>query len=332
MVCVDRLSKMVRLIPCHKTISSEMAAKKFRDYVWKDFGLPSRIISDRGPQFVSSFSRALNSLLGITENLSTARHPQTDGQTERLNQEMEQYLRIFCGRRQHDWADWLACAKFSINNKINSSTGYSPFFLNYGRNPQCPLLPLWKSLSGVPRADEFAKQMSALAKETSAALTLANIAMKRSFDKHHRDLPPLLPGSLVLLDSKGIDIDTPSRKLSDKRHGPFEIIEQIGDVSYRLKLPTTWKIHDVFHISKLTPFTTPTFPSQSSQSNTPSLTSTDDRSLQSILEHKSLRHKTIFLTLLSGESPENARWLSKHELSLIPDPDNVLSLYLSSNS
>ena len=152
MVCVDRLSKMVRLIPCNKTISSEMAARKFRDHVWKDFGLPTRVISDRGPQFVSSFTRALNSLLGITENLSTARHPQTDGQTERLNQEMEQYLRIFCGKRQHDWADWLACAEFSINNKINSSTGYSTFFLNYSRNPHRPPSSLtenslWRSTS-----------------------------------------------------------------------------------------------------------------------------------------------------------------------------------------
>ena len=168
MVCVYHLSKMVRLIPCNKTITSEMAAKKFRDHVWKDLGLPSHIISDRGPQFVSAFTRALNSLLGITSNLSTARHPQMDGQTERLNQEMEQYLRIFCSKHQHDWADWLACAEFSINNKINSSTGYSPFFLNYGRNPQRPLLPFRKSSSGVPRADEFAKQMEALAKETSA--------------------------------------------------------------------------------------------------------------------------------------------------------------------
>lgn len=97
---------MVRLIPCNKTISSEMAARKYRDHVWKDFGLPYRIISDRGPQFVSSFTRALNSLLGISENFSTSRHPQTDGQTERLNQEMEQYLRIFCTKRQHDWAEW----------------------------------------------------------------------------------------------------------------------------------------------------------------------------------------------------------------------------------
>ena len=85
MVCVDRLSKMFQLIPCHKTISSEAAAKKYHDFVWKDFGLPCHIISDRGPQFVSSITHALNSLLGITENFSTAHHPQTDGQTERLN-------------------------------------------------------------------------------------------------------------------------------------------------------------------------------------------------------------------------------------------------------
>jgi transposase InsO family protein len=76
---------MVRLIPCNKTISSEGAARKYRDFVWKDFGLPSRIISDRGSTFVSNFTRALNSLLGITENFSTARRPQTDGQTERMN-------------------------------------------------------------------------------------------------------------------------------------------------------------------------------------------------------------------------------------------------------
>jgi hypothetical protein len=323
---------MVRLIPCHKTITSELAAKKFRDYVWKDFGLPSRIISDRGPQFISSFTRALNSLLGITENLSTARHPQTDGQTERMNQEMEQYLRIFCGKRQNDWADWLSCAEFSINNKINSSTGYSPFFLNYGRNPLRPLLPTRKTASGVPHADEFAKQMSALAKETSAALILANQAMKRSFDKHHRDFPPFEIGSLVLLDSKGIDIAYPSRKLCDKRHGPFEVVERVGDVSYRLKLPPDWKIHDVFHISKLTPYTPPSFPSQSSQPHAPALSPTDDKNIQQIISHKTLRHKSFYLCLLTGDNPEDARWLPHDEVTRLPDPDNVLPKYLSNNT
>ena len=330
MVCVDRLSKMVRLIPCNKNISSESAAKKYRDHVWKDFGLPSKIISDRGPQFVSSFTRALNSLLGISENFSTARHPQTDGQTERSNQEMEQYLRIFCGKRQHDWAEWLACAEFSINNKINSSTGYSPFFLNYGRDPPRPLLPLRKSESGVPRADAFAKQMAALTKETSTALALANSAMKKSYDKHHRDCPPLLPGSLVLLDAKGLETKSPSRKLDDKRHGPFEVVEQIGDVSYRIKLPSSWKIHDVFHLSKLTPFTPPAFPSQSYSPQIPDIQTQDDRTLQKILLHKDIRNKIFYLALFSGDSPEDARWVPHEKIFMTPDPNRVLTSYYSS--
>jgi hypothetical protein len=77
----------------------------------------------------------LNKLVGITGNLSTAYHPQTDRQTERMNQEIEQYLRVFVNYRQSDWAEWLACAEFSYNDKIQSSTGFSPFYVNYGRHP-----------------------------------------------------------------------------------------------------------------------------------------------------------------------------------------------------
>ena len=142
MVCMDRLSKMVHLIPCNKTISSEGAARKYRDNVWKDFGLPSHIISDHGSTFISNFTRALNALLGISENFSTARRPQTDGQTECANQEIEQYLRIFCNMRQSDWAEWLSCTEFALNNKVNALTGYSPFFLNYGHDPCHPLVPV----------------------------------------------------------------------------------------------------------------------------------------------------------------------------------------------
>lgn len=221
MVCVDRLSKMVRLIPCNKTISSEMAAKNYHDFVWKDFGLPFRIISDRGPQFVSNFMRALNQLLGIMENLSTARRPQTDGQTERANQELEQCLRIFCNDRQSDWAEWLACAEFSLNNRVNSLTGFLPFFLNYGRDPPRPLAPLRLVNSSVPKANEFASQMSALSQETSAALRLAAASMKRAYDRHHRDAPPLTVGSLVLLDAAGINTTRPCKKLDDGTRCPL---------------------------------------------------------------------------------------------------------------
>lgn len=243
---------------------------------------------------------------------------------------MEQYLRVFCGKRQHDWAEWLSCAEFSINNKINSSTGYSPFFLNYGRNPTRPLLPLRASPSGVPRADDFAKQMAALTKETSAALELANSAMKRSYDKRHRDTAPLAPGSLVLLDSSGLDTKSPSRKLDDKRHGPFQVLESIGDVSYRLKLPASWRIHDVFHISKLVPFKLPDFPSQSSAPQVPDLLIPNDKILQQVTLHKQLRNRIFYLALLSGDNPEDARWIPHDELFMIPDPNRVLQSYYSS--
>jgi transposase InsO family protein len=326
MVCVDRLSKMVRLVPCNKTIASEGAAKKYRDYVWKDFGLPYCMISDRGPQFVSNFMRALNKLLGIRENLSTARRPQTDGQTERTNQELEQYLRIFCNKRQSDWAEWLACAEFTLNNKVNASTGYSPFFLNYGHNPRRPMLPVRKTASGVPQADAFAKQMEALARETASALRLAAAAMKRSYDKHHRPADELQPGSLVLLDNNGLATDRPSKKLDDRRYGPFPVTERVGLQSYHLALPPEWKIHDVFHVSKLVPFTAPSF---TSQSTAPAIPSIPDETpvISSIIDHHSLRNKKNYLVLVNNEDSANATWLSEEATSKLNDPSNILRAY-----
>jgi hypothetical protein len=83
---------------------------------------------------MAQFMRDLHKLTGVVGNLSTAYHPQTDGQTECMNQEVEQYLRLFVNHRQTDWSEWLSCAEFSYNDKVQSSTGFSPFFVNYGRH------------------------------------------------------------------------------------------------------------------------------------------------------------------------------------------------------
>ena len=105
MVVIDRLSKLLHAIPTTNETTSEGVARLFRDHIWKYHGLPQQIISDRGPQFVSRFMRHLNNILGIKAAASTAYHPQTDGQTERANQEIEQYLRLFVNHRQDDWAE-----------------------------------------------------------------------------------------------------------------------------------------------------------------------------------------------------------------------------------
>ena len=122
LVVVDWLTKMVYFIPTMKKTSVEGLARLFRDNMWKLHRLPESIISDRGPQFAARLMRKLNGMLGIESKLSTAFHPQIDGQTERVNQELEQYLRMFIDHRQEQWPEWLETAKFTYNNKAHLST------------------------------------------------------------------------------------------------------------------------------------------------------------------------------------------------------------------
>ena len=131
LVVVDKLTKMVHFIPTTEKTLAEGLARLFRDNIWKLHGLPESIISDRGPQFVVGLMRKLNRMLGIENKILTVFYPQTDEQTERVNQELEQYLRMFINHRQEQWPDWLGTAEFAYNNKAHSSTKISPFKANY---------------------------------------------------------------------------------------------------------------------------------------------------------------------------------------------------------
>jgi len=131
LVVVDQLTKMVHFISTTEKMSVEGLAKLFRDNVWKLHGLLESIILDRGLQFVAGIMRELNRMLGIKSKLSMVFHSQTNEQMERVNQELEQYLRMFIDHRQEQWPDWLGMAEFAYNNKAHSSTKMSPFKANY---------------------------------------------------------------------------------------------------------------------------------------------------------------------------------------------------------
>ena len=133
LVVCDRLFKMAHFVAMMEGTSAEGLARLFQDYVWKLHGLLESIVSDQGPQFVAGLTKELNRILGIKTKLSTAFHPQTDGQTEHMNQELEQYLRFFVEHRQKDWPEWLASAEFTVNNKTHTATKVLPFMANYGR-------------------------------------------------------------------------------------------------------------------------------------------------------------------------------------------------------
>jgi hypothetical protein len=127
---VDSIGKQAHFIPTNTTITALGAARLFLQNVWKLHGLPRSIVSDHGPQFIAEFTRELYRLLGITLSTTMAYHPQADGQTERINQELEQYLRVFVNERQDDWDELLPMTEFQYNNHVHSRTQQTPFYLN----------------------------------------------------------------------------------------------------------------------------------------------------------------------------------------------------------
>src|SRR5579862_2246412 len=138
-ICVNRFTKMAHFCLTNSTITAEGTVSLYLKHMFKNHSLPNDIVSNRSTQFVSKFTRRLLKLLDVTGNRSTTYHPQSDGQTERMNQTLEQYLQTYCRFHQYDWSQLLPLAEFTYNNAQSASTGMSPFFANYGYNPQATL-------------------------------------------------------------------------------------------------------------------------------------------------------------------------------------------------
>ena len=177
LVVCNRLSKMTHFVAITEGTSAEGLVRLFRDNVWKLHRLPESVVLDRGPQFVVELTKELNRMLGIEMRLSTVFHPQTDGQTERMNQELEQYLRFFVDHIQKDWPEWLASAEFGVNNKAHSATKVSPFMANYRR--ELRMGGDIRKREKVEKVTEFVERIKKVHEEAGAALKKAQEDMKR---------------------------------------------------------------------------------------------------------------------------------------------------------
>jgi len=201
---------------------------------------------------MAEFMKELNKILGIKTELSTAYHPQTDGQTEQVNQEIKQYLRMFVSHRQNNWPEWIARAKFTYNNKIHMATHVSPFYANYGMNPRMEI-ELRRAGKSEP-AKEFAEQMKTVHEEAQGALSRSRDDMTRYADFHRGEAPEYKIGNKVWLSTKNLNVDRPSCKLTERQLGPYEIIKIISSNAVKLKLPTSFKIHDVINVFHIHPY------------------------------------------------------------------------------
>jgi len=252
LVVVDRLTKIVHFIPTTEKTSAEGLARLFRDSVWKLHGLPKSIISDRGPQFTAGLMRELNRMLGIESKLSMATHPQTDGQTERVNQELEQYLRMFINHRQEQWLDWLGTAEFAYNNKMHSSTKVLLFKANYGQDPRMGFEGRKKGK--YKGAEKFVTKIKEIQEEAKAALGKAQKEMKKYADRKRGDVDEYKVGDLVMLSTKDLKYQMVGRrteKLTERFVGPYKIKKIISTNAVELELPSTIKIHSVVNMSRI---------------------------------------------------------------------------------
>ena len=247
-VFVDRLTKMVHLRPCKKTMDAEETADLFFDAVTRLHGMPETIVSDRDSKFTGAFFPALLKRVGTKQNMSTAFHPETDGQTERMNRILGDMLRNYVDRDPVTWDKFLGPAEFAMNNLKNRSVGSTPFYLNYGFHPRTPLqLELGDSVPASKHyADTYAERL-AMAKKCMLA---AQDRAKAYVDKNRKHVEYAV-GDLVLLSTKNLAVQQGSRKLMPKWIGPFPIDKMINPVAARLTLPPEYRFHNVFHVSLL---------------------------------------------------------------------------------
>lgn len=255
LVIVDRLSKQAVFIPTTDKCTAPDIAKFFVNHVFSKHGIPSHITSDRGSEFTSHFFRSLGSILGIKLHFTSGYHPEGDGQTERVNQTLEQYIRIYCNFQQDNWAELLPLAEFAYNNAPNATTGVSPFFANKGYHPSLAIYPE-RDITSL-RARDLAVDLNELHLKLQVEIKAAQDRYQVAADRRRIPPPDIRIGDKVFVKSENLPSSRPTRKFADKNLGPFTVIGQHGANAFTIKLPDYLRrVHPVFHVSQLEP----TFP------------------------------------------------------------------------
>jgi len=257
MTVVDRFSKPVHFVPLSKLPSAAETADLLTLHVVRLHGIPSDIVSDRGPQFISKVWQAFCKGIGATASLSSGHHPQTNGQTERANQALETALRCVTTSNPSTWSRYLHWVEYSLNTMESSATGMSPFQCCLGYQP--PLFPQQELEVAVSSTRAHLRRCRRFWKAARTALLRATAQAQRDANRRRVRAPVYRPGEKVWLLARDLPLQTSqtsTRKLNPRFVGPYSVDRVISPVAVRLHLPPALKVHPVFHVSQLKPVST----------------------------------------------------------------------------
>lgn len=318
---IDRLSKMVHLIPTHQTATAPDIARLIFDNIVKYHGVPDSIISDRDTRFTSNFWRELTRVMGIKLRLSSAFHPETDGLCERTNRTVIQLLRNDSNLKANNWSENLTSVEMAINNYQQSSTKLSPYYLNFGMHIKLPnQVNSTATESSMPSVEQFTKRISEIMKTASENLKVAQDKQKEQADRNRRETPNWKVGDSVFVSTanfKGFN------KLKEKFIGPFKIIEKLSDVSFRVGLPVKYQVHNVFHSSLLRSSyenNSELFPNRTVMNVQPPVVKSinndeeDEWEIEKLVDRRRRRNHLEYLVRWKGWSPEYDEWKTVDQL------------------
>jgi hypothetical protein len=307
LVVVDRFTKMAVYLPCRKEIDSPELARLFFEHVICKHGVPDNIVTDRGTQFTSRFWNRVSSHMSIDHRLSTAFHPQTDGQTERQNQTMEQYLRCFTNYEQDNWVELLPLAEFAYNNSVHASTGFTPFFANYSYHPEMQ----FKAPKDPARvlSERAADDLVDRLRETHVRLRENLLEAQRRQTKYAGGKEMTFEaGDMVWLSTRHMKLSRRSKKLDYKRMGPYKVSKVISRNAYKLDLPRTVRRHNVLHVSLLDRYTPPIAGQQAPEPLPTIVNDEEEWEVERILDSKRRRRKLHYLVQWAGYSYVRTSW------------------------
>lgn len=321
---VDKLSKMVHILPCRKTITAKQVASLFWREVVRLHGMPSSIVSDRDTRFISSFWGELWRLLGTKLAMSTAHHPQTDGQTERTNRVIEEVLRAYINDVGDDWDEHITAAEITINNSKHSSSQFSPFYLNYGQHPVFPLQQATRQLhsSDNPAAAECIRQLHQDLDKARVNLEKAQARQAHYADMRRRPADDFQIGDRVMLNTG--NLLRWGNKLTSKFIGPFEVMAVLPDKVVELKLPHEMRLrHPRFNISRVKRFKVAVreFPDRQQLDRPPPeiVDGAEEYEVESILAKEEVKlgrsHVTRYLVKWKGYDMSEATWEKAENLT-----------------